>query len=99
TATLDDRPRQQLRVRRSAVAVDVAAVGPVGDDELVEPQAREELGPNRGCGAVRAVDDELEAVERSRLRKHGAKMIQIGSDRLSVRDIDGLPVCRAPRLV
>ncbi len=62
-ANLDLRG-DDLRVERTAVLVDVAAVGAgVGDDDFAS-EVREELRSNAGGGSVGAVDDDALAVER-----------------------------------
>ncbi len=85
-AAFDDGAREPLGMRRSAVAVDVASVGLVRDDDGIEAEAREEPGRHKARRAVGAIDGELEIAERRRLREHGAQMIQIRAGALLRRD-------------
>src|SRR6185436_15069974 len=68
-AALDDAPRQPLGVRRSAVQVDVAAVGMHADEAGVETQVGENLGRDRGGGAVGAVHRNLHPRATGRRRQ------------------------------
>ncbi len=99
TAPIHDRFRKTLGVRRPTLQVDVASVGLVRNDDRVEPQSGQQLGGNDRRRAVRAVDGERHAAERSGVRKHAAQMLKVGVSRLTLTHTGGLSGHGSPRRV
>ena len=83
---LDDRPRQQLGMRRSAVQVDVAAVGLIADDDRSRsPRLLNSSGATVVVAPFAQSIAELEAAERRRFGNDRAQVIEIGADEIGVR--------------
>ena len=78
---------QTFGMRRAAVKVDVAAVGPVPDRNRLEAEAVEQLGGDSRRRPVGAVDGNREPVDGGRLGEHEAQMTEIGIDKVGARDV------------
>ena len=98
-AACDHGAREQLRMRRTALQVDVASVGPVPDHDRVEAEAAEQRRCGRRGRAVRTVDRQREAAEQGGFGKHGAQMIEVGADEIGRGNRRGVAALRAPRRV
>ena len=62
---------EKLRVGRTAIVVDVEAVGRDADRDDLCPKLPQRLGRDVVSGAVGAIDDDLEPVEAQMFRKGG----------------------------
>ncbi len=104
-SALDHELRKCLGVRRSAVEVDISAIGTVPDDFEVEAKALKQQGRDRRRRAIGAVDADFVglgfsgAAKLRRLGKHRAQVIEIRADEILARHDPGRAGLCGPRRV
>ena len=95
---LDDGPREQLRMGRSAFQIDVAAVRLIADHGDRDPEAAEQLRRDSRRRTVGAVDGERESAERQSMQ-HRAEMLEVGADEILVRHVRRFTGFHRPRRI